>query len=273
MLKELWNSEEVIKLRNDYKEYIVTDEKLNGVDVDKDRCPYVWDNLYIPLYSKTDFWSDTKLKEYGERAERKGVTKKEYEIFYSSLINRISGDVLFSFKAGLKTKQKQKYEHYVRLINDEKDFTDEEKRFYLEVLKFCNDMNYSFHNLGLMPVDGNLQSFKERQCNRDRMDRFVYFVAEYLDGKDHFVLTSNFRDKEKREEKRREDKKTLEEFFSVFNRDVYKYCEEMYLITDRKYVDDLKEFGESEIICGRDVVRYMELAIRYWIIKDKILNQ
>ena len=31
--------------------------------------------------------------------------------------------------------------------------------------------------------------------------------------------------------------------------------------------------GKKTIECGKDVVKYMELAIKYWIMKDKILSQ
>ena len=257
MIEELWESETVKKLENDIESYSVNEnniEEYGGAEelqlvkkkkLDKDRCSYTWEKLYIQYYKDRPFWDGTNFDEY----------KLDYNISYRNLTCRISGDVLFNFKSeedGATGKGK-KYEHYQGLLEKEPDFSKNEKEYYLEILKFCNKMNYTLHNMGLMPVDGNLQKFKETKCNWDRMDRFVYFIAEYLEGNDHLVLTSNYRDKE--------------------NQDVYKYCEEMYLITDRKYIDDLKEFGEQKIIRGKDVVRYMELAIRYWIMKDKIFSQ
>ncbi|HHT58002.1 MAG TPA: hypothetical protein GXZ73_10560 [Herbinix luporum] len=47
----------------------------------------------------------------------------------------------------------------------------------------------------------------------------------------------------------------------------------MYLISDKELVERLLDSGKEEIKCGKDVVRYMELAIEYWILKDKILNE
>lgn len=265
MLEELWNSEEVIKLRSDYKKYLVSEDKAE--DTDRDRCSYVWNALYIPLYSGKKFWSDTDFNTYSEKING----KDRYEICYSTLDARISGDVLFSFKKGLETRQK--YEFYYDLIDKEKEFDAKEKAFYFEVLQFCEIMNYTLHNFGLMPVDGNLQAFKETRCNRDRMDKFVYFVYDYLKNNNFFSLTSNYRDKDKREKAKAENQKILESFFDKFNKSIFNYCREMYLINDSAYVRKLILFGEKEIKDGKDVIIYMELAIEYWVMKNKLFNQ
>lgn len=58
----------------------------------------------------------------------------------------------------------------------------------------------------------------------------------------------------------------------------YKYCSEMYLLDynkeeSKKLVEDLIENGSKPIETGDDVIRYMNLAKRYWKIKDELLKQ
>ena len=267
MIEELWNSEEVIKLRENYKKYLVL-ENMAEKGIDRDRCSYVWNKLYIPLYSGRYFWRDTDFPCCEENDE-----KDKYEISYSNLKTKISGDVLFNFKNGLEKKQRQKYEHYLDLIDKEKDFSEIEKHKYCEVLHFCKEMTHTLHNFGLMPVDGNLQVFKETSCNRDRLDRFVYYVNEYLVNNEFFRLTSNYRYKDQREKAKADQKIILAPFFDKFNKSIFKYCQEMYLINDSTYVRKLILFGEKEIKDGKDVVIYMELAIEYWVMKNKLFNQ
>ena len=43
----------------------------------------------------------------------------------------------------------------------------------------------------------------------------------------------------------------------------------MYLIEDSDYIDKLIENGQTPIVSGEDVVRYMELAEEYWKIKGE----
>lgn len=212
LIEELWNSEEVKKLQENYIKYLVTEERLDGEDIDKDRCSYAWKNLYK--------------------------------------------------------------EHYENLIKNDSDFDEEKKDLYLEILEFCNQMNYTLHNFGLMPVDGNLQIFKENVCNMDRVDMFIYWIDSYFTRKDDKLFSrimSTYRDEEQRKNDKNEKKKTLELFLAKFQ-NVYNYCKEMYLISE-DFVERLLDSGKEEIKCGKDVVRYMELAIEYWILKDKILNE
>lgn len=262
MIKELWN------LKKRYREYLIPKELAKEEGTERDRCSYTWENLYIKYYQNREFWRGTNFEGYKNEEKYLGTQKEKYTIFYDKSKVRFSGDVLFSFKSKedeARGKGK-KFEHYETLLKSETEFSEKEREYYLELLVFCNKMNYTLHNFGLMPIDGNLQKFKENMCDWDRMDRFVYFVAEYFNGNDQLVLTSNYRDEEKRKKKVAECKQKV---FSVFD-DVAKYCKEMYLITDDEYVKELVEFGKQKIERGRDVVRYMELAIKYWVMKDRI---
>lgn len=270
LIEELWNSEEVKKLQENYIKYLVTEERLDGEDIDKDRCSYAWKNLYKEHYENREFWKKTCFNYNNVENKRK------YEIFFGESSCRISGDLLFNFKSekdGAKGKGK-KYEHYESLIKNESDFDEEKKDLYLEILEFCNQMNYTLHNFGLMPVDGNLQIFKENVCNMDRVDMFIYWIDSYFTRKDDKLFSrimSTYRDEEQRKNDKNEKKKTLELFLAKFQ-NVYNYCKEMYLISE-DFVERLLDSGKEEIKCGKDVVRYMELAIEYWILKDKILNE
>ena len=48
---------------------------------------------------------------------------------------------------------------------------------------------------------------------------------------------------------------------------------EMYLINDPTYVRKLILSGKKEIKDGKDVVICMELAIEYWVMKNKLFDR
>lgn len=308
MLEELWNSEEVIKLTNDYEAYIVTDEKLNGEDIDKDRCSYTWENLYRKYYTKIGFWKDADFNEdsKGEICYKKSGEK----------IN-ISGDMLFNFKSKedveddsnklKKKKKKFNYEIYQDLISNEKKFSDSQKSQYQKILDFCNKMTYTLHNFGLMPVDGGLQSVKKKYG--DRPDRYIYYINEFYKVKDgerkrsdlisRIIPASRPKNNETKEQYRERldtiknnlqnkvmndlnyyEKEFIENpMLDIYSNDehimlgTYKYCVIMYIIIeDKGYINQLIENGIKEIKRGVDVVDYMELAIKYWLIKEKMFS-
>ena len=206
-------------------------------------------------------------------------------------------------------KNKQKYEYFEDLI--ERDYKEEKdlKRRYLNMLEECCQMTYSLHNFSLMPRDGGMNIFRGsrvqmREENKgqylDRIDRFLYWLNDYYDKKgktglieekfEHVIFLgittgggkgSSKVTPEEREARRISNKKRLILFLNQFGEGkeaVYKYCSEMYLIDckeeeNRKLVEDLIENGSKPIENGEDVIRYMNLAKRYWKIKDELLKQ
>lgn len=181
MIEELWESDNIenyIVNENNIEEYGGSEELqlVKEKKLDKDRCSFVWKKLYCEHY-KSAFWNDTKWNNYKDRIKSR---KNPYEVMHIESNCRFSGDVLFSFKSendDAKRKGK-KYEHYFNFINDDDKLEEENKKHYLEILSFCNRMNYSLHNMGLMPVVGNLQTVKERYW--DRLDRYIFFLNEYF---------------------------------------------------------------------------------------------
>lgn len=185
MKEKLWVSEAVETLKNNIENYIVNEknivkeggqEELESINskrsctLHKDRCSFVWEQLYKKCYT-SQFWGLINWDEY--------KVKKSYEILQKKLDCRFSGDVLFSFKSekdGAKGKGK-KYEYYLNKLSNDNELSKEEKSYYLEILSFCNFMNYSLHNMGLMPVDGNLQAIKEGYG--DRLDTYIFAINEY----------------------------------------------------------------------------------------------
>ncbi len=294
-------ADDVKSLKESYKESLISaDQAEKGVD--RDRCSDVWKRLYIPLYSPRDFWNGADFTKYRERIP--GL-KKEYEIYHEGLKTRVSGDVLFSFKSekdGARGKGK-KYEHYRRVIEDDGSIEESEKKRCLEMLEFCHAMNYSLHNMGFMPVKGNLQAVKERDW--DRLDRYLFRVNEYFaaGNKETADLIRKIptpggrypaeiirgKTKEEMEEERRNRARSevrimLDRFESIAKKSGIKdvkengvilkagtilYSREMYLIDRYDLLAGLIDHGSREITNGSAVAVYLGLAIKYWKMRSE----
>ena len=60
-------------------------------------------------------------------------------------------------------------------------------------------------------------------------------------------------------------------WFSNF-KDVYDYCESVYLIHDKKFVDKLLEHSRKPLNSKDNIISYMNLALEYWDMKTKVLR-
>lgn len=274
MIQDFLEKKDINRLEEYIDKFLVTDALLSREKIDKDRCSYTWENLYKLYYARRPFWEKTDFDKYKH--------KSKFQVMYAGCNCYISGDTLFNFKSEIDGAKKGygKYEKYKKILENAKEFDEVQKEWYLYMLKFCNKMNYTLHNFGLMSVTGGLQRFKGNVGGKwDRMDSFVYWIDRYF--KDNpasnmfTYIIPNWKKYKTNEEKvmaKSAIRADLEIFLEMFDKDIYAYCREMYLITDSAYVEKLIESGKQDIKCGKDVVRYMELAIEYWIMKDKILN-
>ena len=277
IIEELWSSNEVIKLKEHLGEYLINNERWAGEDIDKDRCSFTWENLYKKYYESRPFWTSTRFDEYKCTYKRNGVTKAKYNVFYGESEVVISGDVLFNFASIRDDKKCGKYEAYRELLEG----FDEKKGNYIDILDFCNEMTYTLHNFGFMPVTGSLQTFKANTGgNLDRLDSYIYWLDNYYeDGLNKNYIFKNVKlgrnnfSEEEKEKARASIRERLKQFLAEFNNKIERYCEEMYLITDSSYIKELIKFGKEEIKEKEDVVKYMEMAIKYWIMKDKIIDR
>ena len=66
MIEELW------ELKKNFNKYLVSKEFEKKEGIDRDRCSYTWENLYIQYYENRPFWKGTNFNEY----------KEEYNIIY-----------------------------------------------------------------------------------------------------------------------------------------------------------------------------------------------
>lgn len=122
-----------------------------------------------------------------------------------------------------------------------------------EKLEFCKKSHHAMVNFSFMPMTGNLQGFKGLKCQHDRLDIFLYHLSKFYKTKDEYILSMAVPKVYER----------LKTFLGFFN-DVYHYCNKVYHIENKGFVDRLIENGEKPIETADDVIRYMDLAIEYW---------
>ena len=258
------------------------DEKLFE-NSDPDSSLYAWNNVYKKIYTENDwnFWKvfDLKnLKKENNRLLAVNIESLEYPQFNEWIGEiKIGGETDFNFKSGCKTNQK--YEYYCKLIVDEETFTKEEKDLYLKKLnEYRDNKHHSLENFSLMLVTGSLNNVKGSLA-QDRIDKFIYILNDYfllrnIKEFEHIIFSKAIA-KNKDEVTKRNNtlklKRILYEYLNLFA-DIYDYCFKIYKITDKKLVDDLIESGKNPIKDGKDVVRYMELAERYWDMKKKLID-
>lgn len=282
-----------VMLEINEKQHILNNNKdIEEENADWDRCTYTWENLFRKKYPRRSFWSNTDFdeKKKGTRnayIEYKGYGK-DIEVNYECWI---SGDTCFNFKPA-------KYKKFETKLNRDKGLDNDKKQDALAELKVCHEMIYSLHNFSLMPVTGNVNCFKESCGGKlDRLDSFLYYLNKYFCKREMVRENSELYNEEifkytrgKDLSKKKLQKDRLISFLDEFRKGevingkkgicsaTYKYCTEMYLIDcekeeNKKLVEDLIENGSKPIEKGEDVVAYMNLAKRYWKIKDELLKQ
>lgn len=141
----------------------------------------------------------------------------------------------------------------------------------LRLLKLCKNFYSSNYNLSILPVTGGLNNLKgslyfddngfikfskdkESGKQLDRFDTFIFVVNEYYKNKNELLLSYS---------KNTVTEKCLIAFLDTFN-DVYDFCNKLYQLYDRKFIDILIENGKKDIITIDDVERYCLLALIFW---------
>lgn len=178
---------------------------------------------------------------------------------------------------------------YVRLFGDEGgpnfklagdcDFNFNEKKFELfkellsekdiPLLEECCRNHHQFHNFSLMPITGGMNNFKG--CLRvksgeksepkayDRLDAFLVELDKYYNGEHTAILA-------------RTNGEYLAWYLGLF-RDVYDYCGRVYLIQNRRFVDELLTSGKNMLADRESVLQYMDLANRYWNLRKGYVSE
>lgn len=244
-------------MKNNFRKEIESIQ--NEISYDPDSSPYSWkhfSDFYIIKH-----WRDVKNFDFNNLQEikNKGIIR---------LISRtasnnskfgdfeLAGDTDFNFKEDTSVEKTSKYEKFKKLLEQENIDSKEFGK-----LELCKRNHHTLVNFSLMPRTGGMNSFKgtfkgenENFCF-DRFDSFVYNLNNFYCKSDPLIIS-------------RPNGKYLEKFLSAFE-NIYDYCRVFYFIDDRDFVDRIIKEGQQPISNGEDVIRYMNLAIDYWNIKEK----
>lgn len=162
---------------------------------------------------------------------------------------RLGGECDFNFN-------NKKYDMFLKIIKDDPDASEKEKNMAIEqLLSRCHKKHHTLINFSLMQAIGNMQTAKGR--NRfDRFDTFIYELNNYYQGLSDVVLQTSSDS----------NMQALKEFLDSF-KNVYDYCKTFYFI-DKNLVDEMIKSGGKPISNTIELVRYMDLAEKYWSTKE-----
>lgn len=167
----------------------------------------------------------------------------------------LSGDLDFNFHQGFAHSRLEKYKKL--LDDDPNDPNVPDAKNNLEILE---ELTRSIVNISLMPQCGNLQSVKQGIGN-DRMDTFIWALSEYYNKNSNLLFNHSSY----------ENLQVLKAYLSSFH-GVYHYCTVVYHI-DESLVKGMVESGKLAIDSPKRVMRFMNLAIRFWKQKWEFLDE
>lgn len=94
----------------------------------------------------------------------------------------------------------------------------------------------------------------------DRLDVFIRELSLYYKQESNHIL-------------RRYNRDSLSWYLSLKGiNNIYKYCEKVYLIDDKDFVDEIISSGNQPIVDRESALKYIELAERYWQFKKTKLK-
>lgn len=195
-----------------------------------------------PLYSSS---------EYNRLFVLQKGTKTEYSENNEFIVaaNRLGGDCDFNFN-------EKKYPLFQEIIESDSIASHREKDNAIQQLSKCKEMHHTLLNFSLMQAIGNMQKFKG--SNRyDRLDTFIYELDKYYRGVSNSILQYSSPNNEP----------ALISFLNDF-KDIYEYCATFYFITEKTFVDEIIKEGSMPITNVTELVRYMNLAEKYWAKKE-----
>lgn len=243
-----------------YKKYYTSDILRENYDFEN-LCFY---NCYKKLHFKTGHYNGEKWLNYIDLPKEccsEKTSKEDYnrifavekgvssfvkdDIKYVAPANRLGGDCDFNFN-------EDKVRLFAKFVGaDNKQLTK------------CAQMHYTFLNFSLMEAMGGMQLVKGANMY-DRFDVFILLLNEYFLGKNKKIL-----DKAESTNNRL----ALEQYLERFKREdakksIYYYFKTIYFIDDNKFVDKVLEQGALPIKKCEEVIRYMNLAEEFWMLKE-----
>jgi len=123
----------------------------------------------------------------------------------------------------------------------------------LELLEYCAKKHHSFENFAFMPITGGMNNQKGHQV-LDRPDIHTNEILKYFNDEN-----SNIFDNAKG------NKKALEWYLSLFDKDIKKYVKKVYLIDNETFIlENFLKFSNT-VVCDNDTaIEYMNLAKTFW---------
>ena len=228
---------------------------------DPDASQETWNECYKKIYKANnwDFWSVfnyENLKRTYNKVRRfyaPIIINKKYPQFNKYPKFKISGETDFNF--GKSKGNRQKYEEFEKLLR--RDYQGDELKDHLKKLDECFNRYQKLENFSFMPITGSLQLIKGA-CQYDRLDVIVYKLSIYYETG---ILThTKYRNRE-----------ALETYLNLFD-GIYDYCEIIYMINSKEFVNKIIAQGKESIDSGERVVRYMKLAEEFWDNKKQTLK-
>lgn len=228
------------------------------------------DTVTLDLYIKNDidvenvFKKKAKEPDYDNKEElwnlrmilNKKITKDiDGEYYYVDGNINLSGDIVFNFNPN-------KCKYYEEIIKEDSTYSDDEKKFFKDMLDECASFHHSPQNTSIIIKTGGLNQFKQGLAN-DRFDVFIAEIERYYNDDKLKVLengnSSNMSFK---------NRQCLEKAMDLLAKDKYQFTEVFYNLkeTDKALIDRLIESGKLRIENCNGVYRYMCLAFEYWII-------
>ncbi|SJZ74887.1 hypothetical protein [Eubacterium coprostanoligenes] len=242
-----------------YKKFYSKNKYLNN---NYDFSDLFFYNCYTDFGLKRGIYTDYEWFNYLNKPLRKGsrynrlfVLEKDTKIKkinnteYIVAAYRLGGDCDFNFN-------EKKYALFLEIIESDSTASKQEKANASQQLANCREMHHNLLNFSLMQGIGNMQKFKG--SNRyDRLDTFVYELDKYFRGVSNSILQYSSPN----------NKPALISFLNDF-KDIYEYCATFYFITEKTFINEIIKQGSMPITNVTELMRYMNLAEKYWSIKE-----
>jgi hypothetical protein len=190
---------------------------------------------------------------------KKGIRSFEFQ---DKKLIKVGGDIDFNFKMS--------HVRYFQdvVVNGNSEMTTEEKKNLSNLILRYNNLTYTPRNISLLPVTGGLNNIKKSLGN-DRLDTFLFTLKLYYDkGYSSLILSASAGSNPPFIKNRNMLKEFLDSFGNIYN-----YCEKMYHIRDKDFVDMLCASGSKPIDTAERVKDYLGIADRVWFNKEEFYKE
>lgn len=226
-------------------------EYFNDKKHDIDSCMDVWEGFYKKVYTKffDKYFDFSKIEDKETNANCKRYyikLRKDIDISKKFPQFKIAGDCIFNFN----NKKVEKFQSWIDQSSEK------------NLLKQCVAMHHSFENFAFMPITGGMNNQKGRHPF-DRPDTHISEIQKYFKFEENTILNSARRNEE-----------ALKWYLSIFEKDIYKYLSEVYLIENRDFIDkEFLPFANKKIESEDSAIQYMNLALKFWSIRKKNIDK